>query len=190
MTQVMHRPGHSNPGIIRNRTSALLQAAPAAILFPGTANDAPSQAIRSAQADVVTPGSVVPLDALRFGRFIQPSAAGTLTIDIASTVSATGGVAGNQNITQVGTGRGPGSFLLSGSPNRQTDIVLPVSFPILNGAQSMTVNTLTANTNGAGKLKLDGAGSAILIVGATLNVAANQAVGPYSGTYTITVVFQ
>ena len=103
-----------------------------------------------------------------------------------------GGVAGNQNITQVGTGRGPGTFLLSGSPNRQTDIVLPASFTIANGAQTMTVNTLNhnSNTNGGGKLKLDATGTAVLIVGATLNVAANQAVGPYSGTYTITVAFQ
>lgn len=172
------------------RTSAFLLAASAVMLSPGGANAA--QASGSAQAAVVTPGSVVPLDALRFGQFMQPVTAGTLVIDIASTVSATGGVAGNQNITQVGTGRGPGTFLISGSPNRQTDIVLPLSFPIVNGAQSMTVDNLTrnSNTNGGGKLKLDANGTAVLVVGATLNVGASQAAGAYSGTYIITVAFQ
>ena len=171
-----------------NRTWFFSLATMSAVLAPGLANAA--QATGSAQALVIEPGSVVPLNALRFGQFMQPAAAGTLTIDINSTVTATGGVAGNQNIIQVGTGRGPGTFLLGGTPNRQTDITLPASITITNGAATMTVNTLTTNTPGTGKLKLDATGSAVLIVGATLNVAANQAVGPYSGTYTITVVFQ
>ena len=162
----------------------------AAVLAPGVVHAAPAQATGSAQANVVTPGSVVPISALRFGQFIQPTAAGTLTISIASVVSAAGGVVGMHSIGQTGTGRGPGSFSLLGSPNGQTDITLPTSINITNGAQTMTVDTLTANTNGAGKLKLDATGTAVLIVGATLNVAANQAVGSYSGTYTITVAFQ
>ena len=172
-----------------NQTSALLLAA-AAMLAPGVAYAAPAQATGSAQAIVVTPGSVVPLNALRFGQFLRPVTAGTMTIDIASAVTATGGVVGTNTITQVGTGRGPATFLLTGTPNRQTDIFLPTSITIANGAQTMTVNNFTANTNGGGKLKLNAAGSAVLIIGARLNVAANPAFGPYSGTYTITVAFQ
>lgn len=175
-----------------DRTSALLLAAVTAMLAPGTALAAPAQASGSAQVVVLTAGSVVPVNALRFGQFLRPATAGTLTIDIAGAVTATGGVVGNQNITQVGTGRGPGTFLLRGSPNRQTDTTLPLSFTISNGAQTMTVNNLTknSNANGGGKLKLDAAGNAVLIIGATLNVPANPAFGSYSGTYTITVVFQ
>ncbi len=145
-----------------------------------------------AQALVVSPGSVVPISTLRFGQFIQPSTAGTLTISIASVISAGGGVAGMQNITQTGAlGRGPGSFTLVGTPNRQTDISLPASTTISNGAQTMTINAFTSNANGGGKIKLSATtGQAALIVGATLNVMANQAVGNYSGTYTVTVAFQ
>jgi hypothetical protein len=173
-----------------NPTPAFLLAAAAAMLTPGAVLAAPAQANGSAQVVVVTAGSVVPLTVLRFGQFMQPTTAGTMTIDIAGAVSQSGGVVGTNTITQVGAGRGPGTFLLTGTPNRQTDIVLPASTTIANGAQSMTVNAFTANTNGAGKLKLDAAGSAVLIVGATLNVPALPAFGPYSGTYTITVAFQ
>lgn len=184
------RPGHFDCLTDMNRALILSLVAAVTTLAYGTAHAAPAKASGASQALVVAPGSVVPLDALRFGQFMRPTTAGTLTIDIAGAATATGGVAGNQNIIQVGTGRGPGRFLLRGSPNRQTDITLPASITIANGAATMTVNTLTANINGAGKLKLDPTGSAVLIVGARLNVAANQAVGPYSGTYTITVAFQ
>lgn len=186
------RPGHFDCLTDMNRAFILSLVAATTTLACGTAHAAPAKASGAAQALVVAPGSVVPLNALRFGQFMRPAAAGTLTVTIAGGVTATGGVAGNQNIIQVGTGRGPGTFLLRGSPNRQTDITLPASFTIANGAQTMTVNTLNhnSNTNGGGKLKLDATGTAVLIIGATLNVAANQAVGPYSGTYTITVAFQ
>ena len=188
---IWRRLGLSVPDTTMNRTSALLLAA-AAAFAPEAAQAGPAQASGSAEVVIVAPGSVTPIDALRFGQFLQPTTAGTLTVDIAGAVTATGGVAGNQNITQVGTGRGPGTFLLRGSPNRQTDTTLPASFTISNGAQTMTVNNLTknSNANGGGKLKLDAAGNAVLIIGATLNVPANPAFGTYSGTYTITVVFQ
>lgn len=171
-------------------TRAHLLGAAAAVLMPATASAAPAQATGSAQAEVVLPGSIVPISALKFGQFIRPTAAGTLTISIASVVSATGGVSGLQNITQTGTGRGPGSFSMVGSPNRQTDITLPASATLSNGAQTMAVNNFTSNANGGGKIKLDAAGHGVVIVGARLNVAANQALGTYTGTYTVTVAFQ
>ena len=186
------RPGAFDCLTDMNRAFVLSLVAAAITLSSGAAHAAPAKASGASQALVVAPGSVVPLAALRFGQFMQPATAGTLTVTVTSSVSATGGVAGNQNITQVGTGRGPGTFLLRGSPNRQTDIVLPASFTIAKGAQKMTVNNLNhnTNTNGGGKLKLDASGTAVLIVGATLNVGAGQATGAYSGTYTITVAFQ
>ena len=61
---------------------------------------------------------------------------------------------------------------------------------ISNGAPTMTVNGFNANVNGGGKIKLDPTGHAELFIGATLNVAANQAVGAYTGSYIITVAFQ
>ena len=143
-----------------------------------------------AQANVVTPGSIVPLNGLRFGQFIRPVAAGTMTIDIAGAATATGGVVAGYTIVQTGTGRGPATFALTGRPNRQCDVILPVLAVLTSGVQTMTVTNFTANTNGGGKIRLDASGFAQLIVGGRLNVAANQAVGNYTGSYILTVAFQ
>ena len=184
------QPGSFLPASTMNRTFALLLGVAASALATSAAHAAPAQASGFSQANVIQPGAVVPLTILRFGQFIRPATAGTLTVDIAGAVTTTGGVTGATTIAQTGTGRGTGSFGLTGSPNRQVDIVLPGSSTIASGSQTMTVNAFTANTNGGGKIKLDASGNATLIIGATLNVGANQAVGNYSGTYTITVTFQ
>lgn len=187
---MLSQPGSFLSASTMKRTFALLLAVAATALATGSANAAPAQASGFAQANVITPGVIVPLAILRFGQFIRPATAGTLTVDIAGAVTTTGGITGTTTIAQTGTGRGPGSFGLRGSPNRQVDIVLPGSSTIASGLQTMTVNAFTANTNGGGKIKLDATGNATLIIGATLNVGANQAVGNYTGTYTITVTFQ
>jgi hypothetical protein len=169
---------------------ALLPIALAALLAPHSAQAQSAQATGFSQANVVTPGSIVPLTALRFGQILIPATAGTMAINNAGTVTSTGGVTTAMAITQYGTGRGPGAFELTGSPNRQCDVTLPASITISNGTQTMTVNAFNANVNGGGKIKLDATGHAQLDIGATLNVAANQAVGAYTGSYNITVAFQ
>jgi hypothetical protein len=178
-----------------SRNVTLLMAVALAGAFAAQAQAAPAQASGLAQANVVVTGSIVPVDILRFGQIVQPTSAGTLTIAVASngavTITPAGGVtAASIGILQTGLGRGAGMFELTGSPNRQTTTTLPTSITISNGAQTMTVNNFSANTNGGGKLKLDATGHAQLLVGARLNVGANQVPGNYSGTYTITVAFQ
>jgi Domain of unknown function (DUF4402) len=185
---MLSQPGPFLPASTMKQTFAILLAVAASSLAPGAAIAAPATGF--AQANVVTPGAIVPLNVLRFGQFLQPTTAGTLTVDIAGAVTTTGGVTGTTTLVQTGTGRGPGSFGLTGSPNRQTDIIVPTSSTITSGSQTMTVNAFTSNANGGGKLKLDATGYQTLIIGATLNVGANQAVGSYTGTYTITVTFQ
>lgn len=184
------QPGPLAPMIILNRFRALVPLALAALFAPVAASAGPVQATGFSQANVVTPGSLVPLAVLRFGQMIRPVTAGTLAINNAGTVSSTGGVTAGIAILQFGSGRGPGSFELTGSPNRQCGVTLPASITISNGAQTMTVNGFNANVSGGGKIKLDATGHAQLDIGATLNVAANQAVGSYTGSYNITVVFQ
>lgn len=170
--------------------AALLPIALAALLAPLSAQAQSAQASGFSQANVVTPGQIVPLAALRFGQMLSPTTAGTISVNNSGAVTTTGGVTAAIAITQTGTGRGPGSFELTGSPNRQCDVVLPAPFTINSGAQTMTVNAFNANVNGGGKIKLDGTGHAELFIGATLSVAANQAVGSYTGSYIITVAFQ
>ena len=48
----------------------------------------------------------------------------------------------------------------------------------------MTVNAFASTPSGTGTLTL---GTATVNVGATLNVAANQTAGSYTGTYPVTV---
>ena len=184
------QPGPLTMMTVHNRSRALLPIALAAMLAPNAANAGPAQASGFSQANVVTPGVIVPLTALRFGQMIRPTAAGTLAVNNSGAVTSTGGVTPSIAIIQLGTGRGPGSFGLIGSPNRQCDVTLPASITISSGAQTMTVNAFNANVNGGGKIKLDATGRATLFIGATLNVAANQVVGSYTGTYNITVAFQ
>ncbi len=141
------------------------------------------------QAKVVTPGRVVPLRDLRFGQFLQPSAAGTLTIAPNSTATAASGMTGNIAIPQLATGRGSGAFTLTGTANRTFIVTLPASASISKGSASMSVTNFTANTLVGGLGSLNASGSYVLNVGARLNVGAGQAVGQYSGTYNITVIF-
>jgi len=51
----------------------------------------------------------------------------------------------------------------------------------------MTVNTFTSTPSGTGQLSV--LGSQALTVGATLVVGASQASGSYSGTFSVTVVY-
>ncbi len=192
---MQQQPGPMTHSATMSRSVTFLLAAAAAISMPTRVHAAPAQASGFSQANVVVPGAIVPIDILRFGQIIRPTAAGTLTIAVARngavTITPAGGVtAAGIGILQAGLGRGAGAFELTGSANRQTTTTLPTSIIISNGVQTMTVNNFTANTNGGGKIKLDATGHALLLVGARLNVAANQAIGNYTGTYTITVAFQ
>ncbi len=171
------------------RMSACLLAAIAAVAAASPALAGPAQTNGFSQANVVVPSAVVPIDILRFGEFIRPTSAGTLRVANNGTVTTTGGVTGNTAILQTGLGRGPGSFMLTGSPNRFVLVALPATMSISNGAQTMTVNGFNSNTIILGIAQLDATGHFDLNVGATLNVGANQATGNYTGTYTVTVTY-
>ncbi len=171
------------------RISACLLAAIAAVTASNPAFAGPAQTSGFSTANVVDSAAVVPIDILRFGQFIRPTAAGTLAVANGGAVTTTGGVTGNTTILQTGLGRGPGSFMLTGGANRFVLVALPGSMTISNGAQSMTVNGFNTNTIIFGLARLDATGHFDLNVGATLNVGANQAAGNYTGTYTVTVTY-
>lgn len=77
------------------------------------------------------------------------------------------------------------SFDVTGEANLTYSITLPASVSITSGGPSMTVDTFTSNPTPTGTL--DGSGAQTLTVGATLNVAASQATGTYTNTFTVTV---
>ena len=173
--------------------ATLRAAALAALLVPASVQAAPGDSHTQsgdAEVSVVDPIGVQNVAELRFGRMIQPTTAGTLTISSAGAVTEAGGVTGNAISTpQITNGRGPGAFAVFGDPNRFFITFLPNSATVSNGTANMTVNQFQANTGIFGLRRFDNTGYSPLLVGARLNVGANQQVGSYSGTYTVTVLY-
>ena len=112
-----------------------------------------------------------------------------MTIATSGAVTATGGMATSYAIAQTGGGRGAASFTVTGDASRSFVLTLPANITIRNGANSMRITALATNAT-AGKASLSSAGSFTLNLGGTLNVAANQAIGNYTGTYAVTVTYQ
>lgn len=133
---------------------------------------------------ITEPLEVKEIQVMNFGRIMSPSSGGTVTLGYDGTISksATIWTDGRVSVT-------PGIFQVSGILNQQVNVSLPASAVIYNGSNSMPLTNFDSNApitllNG-GELSATGNVS----VGATLNVNADQAVGDYSGTYTITVSY-
>lgn len=164
----------------------------ALVLAPGTAFAEPGDSATfagTASAELVDPGRLVRLEDLRFGAFMQPLAAGTLIVRPDGTSSGTGGVVTGMNIPQPLGGRGPAIFRLDGTESRRFVALIPNSVTIRSGAASMQVRNITTNLR-PGSNSFNGQSQFILRIGGTLQVAALQAAGEYSGNFEITVIFQ
>lgn len=117
---------------------------------------------------------------LVFGKFIA-AGGGTITITPLGARSKTGGVvllagvtatSASYSLTETGTGK---------SLTWRT-ISLPATATLSSGAATMTLSNFTSDPAAT----MVGSGT-VLTVGATLAVAANQAPGNYSGTFSVTV---
>lgn len=79
-----------------------------------------------------------------------------------------------------------GEFKIEG-PDRATVIItLPSSVTFSNGTSTTTLTNFTSSPP-AGVATLDRRGKLTLMVGATMNIPANQNAGDYTGTFTIYV---
>ncbi len=155
----------------------------------GTAFAAPSSSTMSgsAQAVVLTPLAIVPVNTLSFGQLTRPTAAGTVQLDPSGTITTTGGVLTSTAIAQSAP-RGPGTFVLVGEAGRLFTIDLPTVAILRQGTRNMRLSAFRSNwTAGAA---FSATRTFALSVGATLNVGANQTVGTYTGTYAVTVTYQ
>lgn len=165
--------------------------AAALVMAPATANAAPGDSSSqpgAAQATVLQPIRIVAVDPLRFGQIARPSTIGTIVMSPLGVITATGGLLPATAIAQTGT-RGPGSFTVTGDPNRAFRLILPIGSLILrSGMQIVRISSMRSNITGTPSLSA--AGSFTVTVGATLLLGANQPIGTYSGTYTATVVYQ
>lgn len=129
--------------------------------------------------------SISNTQALAFGKFVAGSG-GSVIINASGARSATGGV------FLVASGGGAvAQFSITGDPNATYAVTLPaddvVTLTIAGGGSTMAVNSFVSNPASTGTL--DGGGAQTLKVGATLTVGADQAVGNYSVTFDVIVVY-
>ncbi len=115
---------------------------------------------------------------MNFGTISTSGTAGTVTLSPAGARSST--------LAYYGTSKA-GVFTITGEPST----ALTVSFgngTLSNGANTMALTNFTTSSTPA-STTTDSSGNLTLNVGADLAVAANQASGTYTGTYTVTISY-
>ena len=152
----------------------------------GSADAAPVAASLDAtgQASILSSLSVLKQSDLDFGTLADTSA-GTAVLDpLSGAFTTTGGV------TVLGSGAHVATFLATGSKNSVVHIRIPTS-PItltrVGGGGTMTVSNWTLDGSANRKVPLSSTFS--FAIGGTLNVAAAQAEGTYTGTFSVTVQY-
>jgi hypothetical protein len=152
------------------------------------ASAAPTQG--DAEVAVVTPLSFINYENLDFGTVIRSATAGTVILAPNGTRTLTGGVSLASGSHQ------PASFAGRGAFNQRVDISLGSNTIVLTGPGApMRVrdfvigSTPTAILSTAPLRFRIAAANGIFAfpIGATLEVGANQALGQYSGTWSITL---
>ena len=122
---------------------------------------------------------------MNFGSVVAGGSLGTVVLPASAspTRSATGGTTlGSATVVSAAI------FAISGEPNNTYAITLPSSpVTITDGTNNMTVSNFTSSPGGTGTL--NGSGLETVYVGGTLNVAANQVSGIYSGSFSVTVTY-
>ena len=149
-----------------------------------------------AKAIVVTQLSFFKVDDLNFGKIIAGTTAGTVTVAPTGVRTATGGakLAADSNVR-------PARFAGKGSNNQGVTIALAAGTSTLTrigGTEKMTADTFIIGSTPTATLTIvplafrisSATGIFTFPVGATLRVGANQVPGKYSGTFTITLVYQ
>jgi hypothetical protein len=144
----------------------------------------------TARTSVLGPVAMLNTAPLDFGGII-PAVGGTVVVD-AQTGTRTG-----TGVVLAGGIVSNARFIATGTPNQVVTISLnPVPIVITNGANSMSINQIRVSVNGGGpqpvgpNANLGPIGVINYAVGGRLNVAAAQADGIYTGTFTLTMDYQ
>ncbi|MGK2908592.1 MAG: DUF4402 domain-containing protein [Sphingobium sp.] len=125
---------------------------------------------------------------LSFGAFVAGEG-GTVTI------SPHGTRTGSGDVTLITGGQfsqgGAAAFDLLGTPNALYQIMLPSDGSVkLTGSRGGIMSLSAFTSSPAETSQLNQLGNQTLLVGATLVVSSNQTAGSYSGSFSVTVVFQ
>ena len=148
------------------------------LLTAGFTTNAFSQATATATATatIITPIAITNALDMNFGNLtVQAEASGTVVIAPAGTRTRTAGV----NLPSTTDTFTAASFIIEGASEYAYIITIPSTGYILTNAttlETMTVSAFTSSPSSTGILD----GSETLNIGATLNVAAEQAPGVYT----------
>ncbi len=128
---------------------------------------------------------------LDFGQIITSASAGTVAVDTDGTVTDSPGAT-----YVVASGAAAAQCDLSGDTGQVADVSIQGSPSVSGPGAPMTVTNFVFDYNGGastgGPVLNDialSATAAPLLIGATLNVGANQVAGVYNGTFTVEVVY-
>jgi hypothetical protein len=155
----------------------LLSALPCSVTVQAASEDA------GVFAEVVSTLNLVNQADMVFGDIAASNSPGTVILSTGGTRLTTGGTFVSSTVSS-----GPAVFDVFGLPNSVYAITLP-DFVALTGASgnSMVVDNFTSQPVSNGLTNPGGEQN--LVVGATLNVNSHQAIGSYSGTMTVTIVY-
>lgn len=144
-----------------------------------------------AEAHIITPLTITKTVDMDFGNVAVINSPGTIVLGTDGSRLGTGGATPVTNPSGTVTAA---EFDITGTPNTQVVVTLPPDAPIpvrvYNGAVYMDVTNFISNP--VSGFLIPGGGSLTLEVGATLNTAANQAVGTYhtQSDFVVTINYQ
>jgi hypothetical protein len=164
----------------------------AVVMITGYSTKVMAQATENtaAAAKIVTPLSITETSSLHFGTLaILAGSPGTCVLSTQGIRTQTGGV----NLSVQAPTASNAAYNVSGAINTTYGITLPSTITVTSGAANMTINSLLARTASAGVNGLTGtlsaSGTDNFTIGGTLNVAAGQVTGIYTGTFDVTVAY-
>ncbi len=160
----------------------ILAIAVVTLAFAGTVQAQTATATSNAAAVIIAPLSITNTAGLHFGTIMRSAALGTVTVATDGTRSSTGGV----TLSALAPLHSVATFDLEGESGNDVIITLPASTTITNGTQTMLVDNFVSDPDDTNPVTLGGTPT-VLSVGATLNVAANQASGTYTGTFDVSI---
>ena len=169
---------------VRNLLAAASGAALAFTAVPASAATPVTQS--DGKALILIPLSLTKINDLDFGSIVPSAAAGTVTLNPATSARTfTGGV------TLVPSDAGfHGYFAGAGTPNQQVLIALSPPVELVSGAGDK-IPVVGLTLDGPPIRTIDPVSRAYFVgVGGTLSIAANQPVGTYSANFWVTAVYQ
>lgn len=164
----------------------------AVVMMAGFSTKVNAQATENtaAAAKIVTPIAITETSSLHFGTLaILAGTPGTCVLSTQGARTQTGGV----NLSVQAPTASNAAYNVSGAMNTTYGITLPSTITVTSGPSSMTITSILARTASAGADGLTGtlsaAGTDNFTVGGTLEVAAGQTTGLYTGTFDVTVAY-